>query len=104
MQGIYRRLERLAQEKFTDPEIGRLLDELQPYEESLPYESDEASLIRIARRHYEKMTKIPAKFVGELSEHGAKSYQLWAEARPENNFAKVQLEPGENAGAEPHTG
>lgn len=83
-------LGRLAQERFTDPEIGRLLEELQPYEESLPYESDEASLIRVTRREYARMTKVPAEFIGELSEHGAKAYQLWAEARPENNFAKVQ--------------
>ena len=27
--------------KFTDP-VGRLLDDLQPYEESLPYEHDDA--------------------------------------------------------------
>ncbi len=83
-------LEQLAQEKFTDPEIGRLLEDLQPYALSLPYESDEASLIRVTRREYEKMTRIPAQFVGKLSKHSARAYQLWAEARPENNFAKVQ--------------
>ncbi len=38
------RLAQMAQEKFTDKEIGKLLDDLHPYEESLPYESDEASL------------------------------------------------------------
>ena len=43
-------LARLAHEKFTDPAIGRLLDELRPYEESLPYDSDDASLIRVTRR------------------------------------------------------
>ncbi len=29
---------RLTQEKFIDKRIGKLLDELRPYEESLPYE------------------------------------------------------------------
>lgn len=38
------RLERLAHEKFIVPSIARLLEELRPYQESLPYESDEASL------------------------------------------------------------
>ena len=42
-------LGRLAQEKFIDPAVGKLLDELQPYAESLPYDSDEASLIRVKR-------------------------------------------------------
>ena len=62
-------LDRLAQEKFTDPAIGKLLDELQPYADSLPYDSDEASLIRVTRRRYERMTKVPSEFIGELSEN-----------------------------------
>jgi carboxypeptidase Taq len=83
-------LDRLAQEKFTDPAIGKLLDELQPYAEGLPYDSDDASLIRVTRRNFERMTKVPAEFIWELSEHSNRSYQVWAEARPENDFAKVQ--------------
>ena len=41
-------LSRLAQEKRTDPAIGHLLDELRAYGESLPYDSDDASLLRVA--------------------------------------------------------
>ncbi len=83
-------LGRLAHEKFTDPAIGTLLDELHPYEESLPYDSDDASLIRVTRREFERNTKIPAKFVAQLNEHQAESYQAWAEARPANDFKRVQ--------------
>jgi carboxypeptidase Taq len=83
-------LSRMAQEKFVDKEIGDLLDDLRPYEESLPYESDDASLIRVTRRDYERAIKLPPHFIGELSEHGSKSYQLWAEARPANDFGKVR--------------
>ena len=50
-------LRRLAHEKITDPEIGRLLDTLEPYEKSLAYDSDEASLLRVTRRSYERATK-----------------------------------------------
>lgn len=83
-------LAQLAQEKFVDPAIGRLLDELTPYAESLPYDSDDASLIRVTRRHYERLTKIPAEFVGKVSEHTALTYTIWAEARPSNDYARVQ--------------
>ncbi|CAG0932029.1 carboxypeptidase Taq [Thermoflexales bacterium] len=83
-------LSRLAHEKFTDPEVGRLLDQLRPYEESLPYDSDDASLIRVTRREYERSTKIPAEFVAQLNEHQAESYQVWTEARPANDFKRVQ--------------
>jgi carboxypeptidase Taq len=83
-------LSQMAQEKFVDKEVGQLLDDLRPHEESLPYESDDASLIRVTRREYERALKIPPKFIGELNEHGIKSYQLWAEARPANDFNKVR--------------
>jgi carboxypeptidase Taq len=83
-------LGRLAHEKFTDPAIGKLLDELRPYEKNLPYDSDDASLIRVTRREYERNVKIPAEFVARLNEHQAESYQVWTEARPTNDFKRVQ--------------
>ncbi|MCI0550887.1 MAG: carboxypeptidase M32 [Anaerolineae bacterium] len=81
---------RMAQEKFIDKKIGKLLDDLRSYEESLPYDSDDASLIRVSRREYERALKVPPEFIGELSEHGAMSYQAWAEARPANDFSRVR--------------
>jgi carboxypeptidase Taq len=83
-------LQRLAHEKSTDPALGKLLDDLQLYEESLPYDSDEASLIRVARRDYERATKVPPAFVAQFSEHRSASFQAWTEARPANDFAKVR--------------
>ena len=83
-------LGRLSQEKFIDPAVGKLLDELQPYAESLPEDSDDAALIRVTRRNYERATKIPPDFLGEFLEHGALSYQAWAAARPKNDFAAVR--------------
>jgi carboxypeptidase Taq len=83
-------LTRLAHEKFIDPSLGKLLDELQPYAESLPYESDEASLIRVARRLYERKTKVPPQFTAKLADHTAATLQAWRKARPANDFAQVQ--------------
>jgi carboxypeptidase Taq len=83
-------LERLAHERLTDPALGKLLDDLTPYQETLPYESDEASLIRIARRDYERAIKVPASFVARLNSHMAESYQVWAAARPADDFAATR--------------
>ena len=83
-------LSRLAHEKLTDPAVGRLLDDLRPYEESLPYDSDDAALIRVARREFERAVKVPSAFVSELSGHLAASYQIWTEARPADDFARVR--------------
>jgi len=83
-------LARLAHEKFTDDVIGKLLDDLRPYGDSLPYESDDASLIRVARRQYERLVKVPSDFVAEFNSHAAVSYQTWTEARPANAFHRVR--------------
>ena len=83
-------LARLAHEKSIDPELGKLLDNLRPYEQSLPYDSDDASLIRVARREYERSIKVPPKFIAELYEHYSKSYNAWVTARPANNFKALE--------------
>lgn len=84
------RMTRLMYEKATDPEIGRLLDDLRSYEESLPYDSDDASLIRVSRREYERVIRVPPAFMAEFFEHAALSYQVWTEARPANDFNQVR--------------
>src|SRR5579859_2387423 len=82
-------LGRLAHEKFTDAAIGHLLDALQPYAEQLPYDSDDAALIRLTRRDYERAIKVPPAFMAELYQHSAQAYEAWAAARPANDLARV---------------
>ncbi len=83
-------LARLSHEKLADPAIGRLLDELRPYEESLPYDSDEASLIRVTRREFERAIRIPPAFISEFYQHISKSYNAWVAARPANDFKALE--------------
>ncbi len=82
-------LGRLAHEKFTDPEIGRLLDTLATYADSLPYDSDDASLIRTTRKEYEKATQVPPSLMAAFYAHSSAAYQVWTKARPENDFTAV---------------
>lgn len=83
-------LGRLAQEKFIDPEVGKLLDALRPVEESLPHDHDDAALVRVTRRDYERMTKVPPALMAEFLSHSSAAYAAWAAARPANDFASVQ--------------
>lgn len=83
-------LRHIAHTKFIDPAIGQLLEDLRSYEGSLPYDSDEASLIRITRQDYERAVHIPASFTAKLSQHSTESYEAWAKARTANDFAAVQ--------------
>jgi carboxypeptidase Taq len=83
-------LAKISQEKFIDPALGKMLDDLRSYEESLPYSSDDASLIRVTRTDYERAIKVPPEFLAEFNIHSTDAYQAWAEARPANDFHKVQ--------------
>jgi len=82
-------LGRLSQDKMTAVEMGRLLDKLAPYGESLPFDSDDAALIRVARRAYDRLVKVPSALLGELYEHMTHSYEAWVKARPANDYAAV---------------
>jgi carboxypeptidase Taq len=83
-------LRQLAHQQLTHSAMGRLLDALHLYEEGLPYDSDDASLIRVARRDYERAIKVPASFMAQLSNHMATTYEVWTKARPANAFGVVQ--------------
>ncbi len=83
-------LAKISQEKMTDPGMGQLLEDLVPYAESLEPESDDARLIQVVKREYDRLVKIPPEFVGRMYEHIAETYQAWAEARPKNDFKAVQ--------------
>jgi carboxypeptidase Taq len=83
-------LSKLAHEKSVDPALGKLLDELAPYAAALPYQSDDASLIRVARRDFEKAIKVPSAYVARASALGSASYDAWTRARPANDFATMR--------------
>ena len=82
-------LRHIAHTKFTSPVIGQLLEDLSSYEDTLPYDTYEASLIRITRRNYKRAVQVPAKFMANLSRHVTESYGAWAKARSDNDFAMV---------------
>jgi carboxypeptidase Taq len=79
---------RIAHERFVDDEIGRLLELLRPLEESLEYDSDDASLIRVTRRDWEKERRVPTELRTEMIRAAALGNQVWIEARATSNFAR----------------
>jgi carboxypeptidase Taq len=79
-------LGRIAHERFVDAETGRLLERAAPLEESLPYDSDDASLVRVTRRDWEKARRVPAELRVELTRAAARGHQAWVEARRNDDF------------------
>jgi carboxypeptidase Taq len=80
-------LSKLAHERAMDPALGRLIDTLAPRVRSLG--EDDAALVRVARRDFEKAVRVPAEWVARFSEHAAASYDAWIVARPANDFGTM---------------
>jgi carboxypeptidase Taq len=81
---------RLRHEKSVDPALGKLIDSLASYAASLSPDADDAALLRVARRDFEKAIRVPADWVARASEHGSASYEAWTRARPANDFATMR--------------
>jgi carboxypeptidase Taq len=80
-------LNRIAHELNISPDLGELLEELRPVEESHDFESFEASVIRIARRDYEKAVRVPADLRAEMTRAGSLGYQGWLRAREAEDYS-----------------
>jgi carboxypeptidase Taq len=80
-------VQRLTHELFTDPAVGVLLDELRSLEESLDPDSDDAALIRVTRRDYEKAVRVPASLRAAMAHVAAEARPVWVKAKTESDFA-----------------
>ena len=83
-------LSQLAHEKFTDAAVGQLLDDLRAYGESLPYDSNDAALIRVTQRDYDRLARVPASLMSEFANHAGLTFDAWTRARPANDFASLR--------------
>jgi carboxypeptidase Taq len=83
-------LSEMAHELFVRDEVGGWLEALRSYEESLDCDSDDASLIRVTRRDYEKERRVPSKLVGEMARAASLGHQAWVEARQTADFRLFQ--------------
>jgi len=81
-------LERLAHERLSSDEVGRLLDRLEGWAESQPYDSDEASLVRFTRHEWEKARRVPSELRAEMSRAAGLALPVWAEARAASDFSR----------------
>ena len=79
-------LARVQHYRLAADEIGQLLSALAAYEESLPPDSTEASLIRVARRDHEKARRVPPDLKSDLAHATATGEHAWREARHQNDF------------------
>ena len=74
-------LELISHGRLTDPEVGRLLDALEPWAEGEDPDSDAVRLLAAVRRDHEKAVRVPAALAAEISHADALGQQAWQEAR-----------------------
>jgi carboxypeptidase Taq len=83
-------LAQLAHERFTSPEVGQLLEDLQVFTDQLPPDSDEACLIRVTRRQYNKQTRLPASYVSEYAQVTTVAQTAWEQAKANDDFERFR--------------
>ena len=83
-------LGRIAHERFIDDEVGRLLDDAEPQVASLEYDSDDASLVRVTRRDWDKARRVPPELREEMTREGSRGHHAWVEARRDSDYASFR--------------
>ncbi len=79
-------LERFTHELFTGTHTGRLLDAAEHAVGNAAPDADEASLVRVTRRHYDKARRVPARLAADLARAASVGQEAWAAARERSNF------------------
>jgi carboxypeptidase Taq len=78
-------LGKIAHEKSTTDEVGKLLEELK--QEYTDPESDDGALIRVSARNFDKATRVPAKFVAKQAIVTTNAFEAWVEAKGKSDFS-----------------
>ena len=79
-------LEEIVHDRIIDERFGELFEQLEPYAASFAHDSDDSSLIRVARRDWERSRRVPTELAVEFAQAAAESYEVWVKARQEADF------------------
>ena len=80
-------LNRIAHDLQVSPSLGELIETLREFENELEFDSFEASLIRLARRDYDKAVRVPSDLRAELTRAGSFGYRAWLKAREQEDYS-----------------
>src|SRR4029077_16262164 len=80
-------LRSIAHARFTSDEVGELLGEAEVEVGGQPFDSDDASLVRVTRRDYDQARRLPPELVAEIAREGTMARPVWQKARHDADFA-----------------
>ncbi|MCP4205471.1 MAG: carboxypeptidase M32, partial [Shimia sp.] len=79
-------LSKLSHQMFVSDEMGELIEAAARDVAQMDPDSDDASLVRVARRDYKQQRKLPSEFVAEFSRVTALAHGTWVKARADDDF------------------
>jgi carboxypeptidase Taq len=83
-------IEQILHAKSTSDEIGSLLEDLTQAAKQMDPDSDDARLIKVAKRNFDKSTKVSAEFVSEFARISTVAQSVWEKARAGSDFSIFQ--------------
>ena len=81
-------LHSIAHERFASDTTGELLDRAAEALDTTDALDDDASLVRVTRRDYERARRVPSSLVAELSKATSQAQQAWKKAREADDFSR----------------
>jgi carboxypeptidase Taq len=83
-------VESLAHGLFVSDETGGLLEKAAEDISGLAYDSDDASLVRVTRREYEKLRRVPESLVAERARATSRAFDAWQQAREASDLEQFR--------------
>jgi carboxypeptidase Taq len=83
-------LERVVHARETAPDLGRLLDALEPWADGEDPDADDVRLVRCVRRDHERAVRVPTDLAAEISRAKAVGLQAWQEALAASDFGRFR--------------
>jgi carboxypeptidase Taq len=79
-------VQRISREMFVSDETGRLLEAAASALNGAAPDSDEAALVRVGQRRWEKARRVPSHLAADLARAASIGQQAWIVARAESDF------------------
>ena len=78
---------RIAHELFVSTRTEELLAAAEGAADGVDPSSDEAALVRLARRSYDKSSRVPGRLAADLARAASTGQEVWVAARGNSDFA-----------------
>ena len=80
-------VQRISHEMFVSDDTGRLIEAAAANLDGDTADSDEASIVRVTRRQWDKARRVPAWLAADLARAASVGHQAWVAAREASDFA-----------------